>query len=94
MKHIIINGKKTLIDFAGQVKADHKALPLDLFRSFGIGNHFGENFTLSIKTLSNQNKTDIKALKELARSLGATEDQIEDCISSIPKADAVSFAEN
>ena len=88
--------KKALIDFAGDVTAKAKAVKEQyaLFRSMGIGTHFGNDFTMTVKELSASTNTNIKELEELVRSLGGTEEQILACKKKINKAHAVSFLAN
>ena len=90
------SSKKALIDFAGDVTAKAKAVKehSELFRSMGIGTHFGNDFTMTVKEMSASTNTNIKQLEELAMSLGATEEQISACKKKINRSNAVSFLEN
>ena len=99
MKKVIIQNqvftsKPKLIDFAGYITACYKDLPKNELRDFGEGCHFGKEFTLTVKGISQATNTDKKKLEALARSLGATDKQIADCTNTITKAGAVSFSAN
>lgn len=102
MKTIIIGDQKftskaTFIDFAGPILATAKEInnQKDALRELGNGNHFGKDFTLTVKAAHKGGGVDVAKLKQLAIDLGATLEQIEDCKTPrVECASAVSFARN
>ena len=102
MKTIIIGDQKftnrvTFIDFAGPILAQATEInnQKDLLRGLGVGNHFGRDFTLSIKSASKGGGADSKALEALALKHGATPEEIAECIvPKSPSAHKVKFTKN
>lgn len=89
--------KAIFIDFAGPILAQATEINKQkgLLRELGIGNHFGKDFTLSIKSATKGGGADVEALKELALKHGATPEEIEECIvPKSPSAHKVSFTKN
>ncbi len=102
MKTIIIGDQKftskaTFIDFAGPILATAKEInnQKGVLRELGKGNHFGKDFTMSIKSAYKGGGVDVDKLKQLALDHGATLEEIEACKTPrVECASAVSFAKN
>jgi len=89
--------KAIFIDFAGPILAQATEInnQKNLLREIGLGNHFGKDFTLSIKSATKGGGADVEALKELALKHGATIAEVDACIvPKTPSAHKVSFTKN
>ena len=102
MKAIIVKDQKftnkvAFIDYAGDIMAQAKQIDKqkDILRDFVEGNHFGKEFTMTIKSAYKGGGANVDALKELAREKGATEEEIKACVKPrVPCANSVTFTKN
>ena len=102
MKTIIIGdqkftSKEKFIDYAGPILATAKEInnQKGALRELGNGNHFGKDFTMTIKAAHKGGGVDVDKLKQLALDHGATLEEIEACKTPrVECASAVSFAKN